>query len=255
MPVHVLIERGTTKYASLAWIGCRVDPGQGDNDSTTSDLLLTSLVEPTAWFLLEEGQVAEFIDVENLPVVIRLNGCPLITLPTDLSTDHEALLNDLKPKIGLRDNDEVQLDHALVIDEYSAMVHSMADVFSDPTNERFGLPPALLRVPSAFSLGGNDRFWAVLGVQVGDHGVRHRVAMQLAARDLTLDDDNRLQRPAKSGIVVNRRMGTAEGELFFWQGFDVILDDCAGATEPFQHYAKSLVAPGPDDERRQRSPR
>ncbi|HEV7721623.1 MAG TPA: hypothetical protein VGO60_10075, partial [Iamia sp.] len=72
--------------ASLSWLGCVVDAPPADAPLHDDDL--ERLFRPLRWFPVHT--LEDDPSVADLPVVVRLNGCPLIDLPTpaDVSYDH-----------------------------------------------------------------------------------------------------------------------------------------------------------------------
>jgi hypothetical protein len=92
---------------------------------------------------------------------------------------------------------------------------------------------------------GNARYWTFLGVQVGDHGIRHRLATHLSAPQLTNDKDRTSRPPERTGIVVTRRIGSAERELLHWHGFDIVKEFCGSFEDDLLDYARHVEARRP----------
>jgi hypothetical protein len=240
MPVHTL-RPGADEHdanASLCWLGCVVEPPDG----VLVEEQIERVLRPRQWFTLQERETD--LLVADLPTVVRLNGCPLVELPVLDDPDHVEIRNHLTKMQLLDDSEELVLHHALVIDEYTALLHSTADVYLGPDGEdRWGLPPDLVMLPNAdgeWERAGNARYWALFGVQVGDHGVRHRLATHLAAPQMTDAKSRRANVPARSGMAVTRRIGNAEKELLHWYGFDIAIDDCGDFRDDLEDYAKHL---------------
>jgi hypothetical protein len=246
LPFNVLVGSVDDRSSATShpiWLGHVVRP---DVDG------LESLLRPTEWIVLREEMFGDAIPAErggkpypldyeqrhlrygNLPIIVRLSGCPLVAPPP--VCDHsggtwlpfvdelakvlpEQFLTGLGNPTGNADDPGLILEHAIVLDEYAAMQQTATELFTPGPNSRIGLPSAL-----AAGADRRPRFWMLLGVQVGDPGMRHRVAFQISAPELTSSAP--LQAPKRAGMVVNRRMSSEDQDLLHWFGFDVIQGRC-----------------------------
>lgn len=263
VPFHVLVG-GLTKRADVqshpAWLAYVVRP---DIDG------VDDLLKPSEWVVLRsdlfQGVAAIPVDRDestavvargdpslrfgNLPVVVRLSGSPLVTPPplydqaTNRWTPHVDELKNVpgtsfrppaEPSGNPRDPG-IAIEHAVVIDEYAAMQQTAAELFTPEKNARIGLPTEL-----AGGKGDRARFWMLLGVQVSDPGMRHRVAFQMSAPALT--GLVPLSAPTRPGVVVNRRLTSEDQELLHWFGFDVVHGRCQDFVEDLERVAAHHVA-------------
>jgi hypothetical protein len=259
VPYHVLVgslaDRAQARSHPV-WIAYVVRPGLDGLDG---------LLAPTEWIVLHNdifggvSSIAEqrggspavlahdatHLRLRNLPVVVRLSGSPLVKPPPlyDPATNTwTELVHELasvpgttfepavEPTGDARDPGMV-LEHAVVIDEYAAMQQTAAELFA-PGTGRIGLPTALA---GGSSTGDRARFWVLLGVQVGDPGVRHRVAFEMSAPALT--DMPRVNAPDRPGVVVNRRLSSEDQELLHWFGFDVVHGRCQDFIDDLERIA------------------
>jgi hypothetical protein len=260
VPVNVL-RRGRndpeTKpdLATAVWLGCVIRPTrEGDQ--------LAALRSPKHWFLFtdwkdlydwkedQEWGSPEDEEEQDMPIVVRLNGCPLIKLP-DLTQG--GRFSDLGAKVvrhvlhdlpTAADNVDLRIDHAVLLDDHAAMRHIVSEMYMYEPLMRMGLPPELTAgTKSTFS-----RFWMLMGAQVGDSGVRFRLASQMLApvfSDQLTGDGG----AARAGLAVNRRIDAAVGDLLNWYEFDVVRDQCERTTEQLLHYLRHLQEPSPEGRR------
>lgn len=238
-----------------AWIAYVVRP---DVDG------LEGLLDPTEWIVLRDGLFGGVKSIPperggqaavvahdntrlrygNLPVVVRLSGSPLVrplSLYDESTSSWKGHLKDLREILGKEfsppaepsgnpSDPGVVLEHAVVIDEYAAMQQTAAELFMPSNRARVGLPTELVA-----NKDSRARFWMLLGVQVSDPGMRHRVAFQMSAPALT--GIPRVGSPSHPGIVVNRRLTSEDQELLYWFGFDVVHGRCQDFVEDLQRVA------------------
>jgi hypothetical protein len=204
---------------------------------------LKALQNPQEWFVLDDRALEQH--GAATPVVVRLNGCPLLQQP-DLASEESAILKaSLIAHRGLTGTPDVDpgsviyLTHAVLLDEYGAMQQATSEVFQDRSTysqegqvERFGLPSGLSASTSS------TRFWLVLGVQVNDSSVRLRLAAQLAAVDWL--GKNGRDEPNRVGVLVSRRTEVLAHELLYWSGFDVVHDSCENWKAEIDHLVRHL---------------
>jgi hypothetical protein len=84
------------------------------------------------------------------------------------------------------------------------------------------------------------RFWLLLGVQIPDDAVRHRVAALVAAESIRGLVPNADYEMPRAGVVVNRRSEPAQRDILQWQGLDVVEDDHTAAVDALRHYIGHL---------------
>lgn len=230
----VFVEATGSEELAICWIGCVMDP-----TSVRDEEVPDRLFEPGKWFKLSGfGGFGKTIEAyRDLPVVVRLTGCPAIK-PPNLG-DEPELLEELSDLVGIGpDNGEVILRPAFVMDEYVAGAMAATDTFLDHLElARLGLPHWIAGVPG----GANAqfaRFWLVLGVQLGDSSIRQRVVAQLTAPRLVAASP--AKPPAMTGLVLNRRIGPLDGWLMRWQGFDIVSGKAATIAKHLAHYEAHL---------------
>lgn len=252
VPVHLLTGALDDQISHPVWLGAVIRP----DDSGS----LASLLQPQEWFRLS-GRSPSFrwpqpdpdsyeedwgrvhpdgaFGLGDVPIVVRLSGAPLLELP-DLGQERwAALRSDLLAQVRAEDEAEspyAELVAAVVVDEYVAMQLTAAELF-DAAHPRVGFAlPA--RITSATDL--HSRYWLLLGVQMADPGIRHRLASQLSSPSMRTGPANG---PVvdRAGLVVNRRLDAADEDLLFWLGFDVVRDDCGKYEQDLVHYVRHLA--------------
>ena len=290
LPVHLLNNKHN--WVHTCWIALRVPASAGD---------LTGIIKEAAsdrWSVLTGAGEGDGYGQMG-PIVVRLSGCPLIPLPK-LDKDSEfcetlvewliILLNEeglFKNWLNVPNKKEalkaaehelqsdLELKHAVVISEHDALLQSAIDLISVPTAAKAhpGNPQGLARygLPTAFAADATNyaRFWLMLGVQMGDRAVRHRVANLVSALPLT--DLSELPPPAGNGsppsgalgtgtskdasdgdaakdvdggdalreargVAVNRQLTDLEQYLLWWNGFDVVNAEVDEFFEDLEHY-------------------
>jgi hypothetical protein len=263
MPVNLLVGypgHGRPRRALTCWLGCTVYP----DHKLDPQAQLSRLLRPDEWFLMSDPRFAVRAHAD-MPLVVRLNGCPLIEWPKNWLEDEkfrpvrQAIL-ELFAKGGFDYDEEaglpLELSHAVLIDEYVSMQQAAVELFvSTKSGEvddkvRYGLPEPITGVP-------NDtfaRFWMVLGVQVGDSSVRYRFATQVASPALLDPRSGDPVDPEHSGVVVNWRTDAMVRDLLAWYGFDVILGDCQAHRQDLDHYIRHLQEPSKRASPNQRCP-
>lgn len=202
---------------------------------------------------------------KNCPVVVRLAGCPLITLPNirmshicgqgesgKAPTDGNSLSDQLTrlfssafyaeavfpPEGGTRDDaverirSTLKLRHAIIVSEHTATLHNIIDLLH--MSGRTGVADGLQRRSNpglssdvAVADKGWVRFWSLLGVQVGEGSIRQRLGTLLSVlpRDVGRSPPDTRIR----GIAINRRITALEADFLAWNGLVVIrnrVDDC-----------------------------
>jgi hypothetical protein len=273
LPVHVI--RNCSDLAHTCWMGLKVMPDPND----TSERRLSKLRQPEEgnWRVLTEAyRFTQDFD-ETIPVVVRLAGCPLIDLPvlTEGSQLKRALAKTIRVQLAdeTRENPEdiaagmgnvlegLQLQHAVVLNEHDAMLHSQLDLISfapdgltkDDASASRGLP-VWLADDSAFFW----RYWVMLGVQVDDSAVRHRLATVISSAwnrgNFIVTQGSQpplvgaptgqgLAPPSASppnggrrGVAINRYSTQLAQDLLFWNGFDVVEHNTGDFKGQLEHY-------------------
>ena len=249
MPVNLMKE----DCASTCWLACVITPD--DNRSMDDQLRSLRNPAPEDWFLISGETYFGGSARGMMPIVVRLNGCPLISLPKLTSEGHwtplalaaHALLFHASPPESLPEGKRqpMRFEHGVLLDEYAAMQQTAADFFgSSPTMEskdrvKFGLPSEIAGgMTTAF-----QRFWMLMGVQIGDSSVRSRFAYQMVAPKMSSDTPPGRSAPLRSGVVVNRRIDSAARDLLYWYNYDVVADRCESFREDLDHYAEHLGPP------------
>lgn len=279
VPIHVL--NTVNRVAHTCWIALRV-PGrvEGEDDFVR----LRKLTEPAddCWAVLHEGLA------EEGPVVTRLAGCPLIPLPklpedlAKLTSDSAAfsakliafvyrfLAMDAKGDAGTLEYilENLELKHAVVINEHDALLQSAIDLISIPGGTEYedGSDGGRRGLPTSFAAGNARwfRFWMMLGVQIHDSAVRNRISTVISSLPIpaevgaagVADDPGEDEEPGhagsaggrespsemvRNGVAVNKHLTALEQDLLFWNGFDIVRSDVAAFADDLKHYAAHLT--------------
>jgi hypothetical protein len=252
-----------------------------------------------------DGRSRELEKVSG-PIVVRLTGCPLIDLPR-LSADgrptglgrqvlgsppdqrgraapgdqeilrafakgirrrprtvDQKILDDLKTRMTIR--------HAVIVSEYGAMLQNAMDAQSWQEGDSLcrRLPYDTVRDDR-----GGQRFWMLLGVQVGDQAIRQRVSHVVAwypgsdprsdsaPPTSRRDDDARARTDGPDGedlddpddegtaagigglgVLVSRHVGYVEQDLLYWNRFDIVENaDVHLFADDLQHVAAQHLSP------------
>lgn len=287
MPIHVL--NTLHGVAHTCWVGLHIPPA-GGGGADLPRLRLLRDPEPHQWEILDTA--AE----KRGPIVVRLAGCPLTRLPTDVAlletisprfykgllgfiepflridiwgnarsgADHEAVLETIK-------NEHLQLQHAIVINEHDAVLQSAIDLISipDPSGDGAGKGGPVRRgLPASYASESSraTRFWMLLGVQIHDSAVRHRLATLISSLPISMElgspgmpagrknprveeaspeprrTANATSAAGHNGLAVNKHLTALEQDLLFWNGFDIVNADVADFTADLLHYANHLKA-------------
>ncbi len=231
MPVLASSER-QPQSASPHWVWARVEP-RPEEPSTDGEKpqskarwrgaehspldLPAKLVRPAGWVRLRGTTPPP--RWRGLPIVVRLTGSPLMDPP---------LADTLRPAIQ-----SDRIDHALLLDEYTAIQQVALDFSSQPDS---GLPTWITHNKATSA----PRFWMLMGTQLADTGIRLRLMAQLMAARLPSSGDHSrgdsaLKTPAavadsepdldpqqRLGLLLNERSGTNDRELFLWNDLDVV---------------------------------
>lgn len=272
MPVHVL--QGSDPTAELCWLMADVHPtNQGswsdrlheiigpDEPAVDGDAAEDDGSGPRGWRLLGSGSGEP--DLRSKPIVVFLNGCPLVRLP-DLRSEAATRLREQLPAAGVSIGPSTTLEHAATVDEYLAISQSATELVSMMSLD--GVSRAL---PPDLTQDGDDnpRFWLAMGVPVGDPAVRHRVVSQINAQ--TVRDGIGAPPPRKgtreedaagseassveavvqtvkdvAGVAVNLRIGEEDANLLFWLGLDVVTDNCGLLAEHIERFARHMGSDG-----------
>lgn len=265
LPVHLVHGSAPKDTARTCWLGCVVDP-QNEVDDQLSLLLRP---QQSRWFQLSNrpyysiDSPADVLpkhadlaglpaQLGDLPVVVRLNGCPLIDLPGIVDTEGQLtrvgrdVLRELLMPDSV-DSKDVSLYHAALVVEYDALQQTALEMFEMHDRDirlrrRPGLPreiTGLARSTTSFA-----RFWAVLGVPIGESHVRLRVTSQVAPPRIPAARRERVELPLQNGVIVNKSLADKrDGDLFYWLGFDVVADDCRRLTLDLKRLAAHLREP------------
>lgn len=270
IPVHVSTERSAGD-AELFWLMGKIVGPLTDYQKFR---------RPSEWQLLSSQP--EFKDIGQMPIVVHLNGAPLLKLPT--FEEGSTLLEGFRELgIGIEGSSNsdggpsIEITHAVVVDEYLAMRHSEAEFFWSARDISDAKANAGRALPPQFSRDSRytPRYWVALGVAFGDPAVRHRLVSQMTLRRIgrmadpspsqgssslgtrpgspavsdlgTAGEEESSRRAAKSdveGVAVNLRIDEDEATLLYWLGLDVVEDNCEALVHDLRHYGKHLRARG-----------
>lgn len=252
LPVYVVNDK--QQVAHGCWLAFNV-PGTGNPERENQD----------GWEgRFKDGTQKMFVlkDVEDLvgPIVVRLAGCPFVSLPRlkddpDLrealagaeGTIVAALTEEAAWLSGTHDADDqnaresalegirlsLRLEPAVLLSEHDAMFQSAMDLISEPTTPVCGLPACL-----AAGRRGWFRFWVLLGVQVRDAAIRHRLVALLSSLPRTTLDLG--SSATQQGVAVNAHVSDIEQTLLAWNGLHVVQDDVVAFVPQLTHYAAHL---------------
>ncbi|GFG67924.1 hypothetical protein MKUB_54140 [Mycobacterium kubicae] len=232
-PFEVWRGAGPARRASLAWFYRIVNaPVDGAEPS------LEALTEAGNWSLLRENALRQGNSpLWGLPVVVRLTGCPLAQLPAiGVDTETKAILH----QVAQFPRGTYSVGHAALLDEHTGLHHWTAEL-----RESVRLPRELVgnRVTRHDTSNLDRRFWMLLGVQIRDDAVRHRVAALVAAESIRGDIPEAEFETPWTGVVVNRRSEPAQRDIFQWQGLDVVSADHSEVVKALRHYTLHLLDP------------
>jgi len=181
----------------------------------------------------------------DVPVVVRLTGCPAIPAP---STEHDYNLRlEVCKILGWTDGsmgpptEAPHLRSLFVLDEYVSSALGTIESYLDHLDDaRLGLPRWVLGTPGGVN-ARFARFWLVIGAQLGDNSIRQRIVAQLAAAVVSSPEP--AVRARRTGLVVNRRIGPLDGRLMQWQGFDIVRGLAKQLLPHLDHYSLHLRQP------------
>ena len=259
LPVHVQVE-GVNEVLSC-WLGRVVKPFEGDIDEELDALRGQGAVED--WVILSTADnwsstlatvTGDRIGKKPYPVVVRLSGSPLMAPPVLGKKEFAPLQLKLQDYLksylmgitGQPDTDDEQwrenlrVHAAVIVDEYASLRQSLSELYESPEKpgggkgQRQGLPTALTE-------GSNSdfaRYWMLLGVQLGDPGMRQRFSSQLLSPLLTGGSQSLLN-PA--GLAVAKRSDDVLArDLVRWHGFNLVRAKCEEFTDDLLHYVDHL---------------
>ncbi len=294
VPANVIdnAEGKKERLASTMWLGCVIKPDPEKD-------LYSRIVDPPAdaWFTLgtlvtqdkgvdmpltEGGNMTALEEaalqlVRNalpetvellgeLPLIVRLAGAPLITLPPLQRADQTltalgsvvreaadlplvSIAEDEPPTwSGSSEQVEIQLAHATLLDEHNALRLSLPEVLKE---HPWGLPRDLTAPVNA---NGYWRYWMLLGVELSDPVIRYRVFSQILGAGLTTsqnpsqgENKKGYSRPNRAGVALNRKSMNARAiDLLLWCGFDIVRDSAAPApiSAELAHWLEHLTRLG-----------
>ena len=271
VPIHILRDELSAREAEFCWLMGSVLP----TPDKASESTLRALRSPSDWRLLTPQTATDVL--RSQPTVVHLSGCPLFALP-DLAEERNAELVEELADVGIIfDLGEVELAHAVTVDEYLALRQSEAELFWTSNDDAGGSSRNRALHPSFTKDGGeNKRFWMALGVPMADPAVRNRLASQITLRWVR-ESAHRSQVPATGeaflgpdpsaqampngngrhsvdgaeyrsyradvdGVAVNRYMSDDEVGLLNWLGLDIVEARCSDFTGDLRHYARHLVS-------------
>lgn len=185
----------------------------------------------------------------DLPVVVRLTGCPAVGLP--VKGTNPGLYARVAELVGWGAEAPAgaSLEPIFVLDEYVAGILASMEIFLDHLDDaRLGLPRWIAGTPGGVN-SRFTRFWLVMGAQLSDTSIRQRLVAQLAASAMNSPARRSVGSDARgdsglTGLVVNRRIGPLDGRIMQWQGFDIVQDECENLAPHLRHYTDHLKFPG-----------
>lgn len=248
MAIPVYVFRGDEgdldRSASLCWLGAVVRP----DHNLPPAAQLERLLDPSEWFVLSNMKQFDRV-YGDLPVIVRLSGCPLVKLPVladETGRVGPSVLHELVTGEEGQSIVPIAINHAVLLNEYVAMQHIAIEQSVVPSSEsrsirHYGLPEEITGVKN--NKRTYARFWMVMGVQMGDSGVRYCVTSQIASPHALLAVGGGSGRPRRAGVVVNRRLDVSEQNLLYWHGFDVVRVPCPEFGDDLAHYVRHLRDP------------
>lgn len=123
------------KTASLHWLGAVIRKPKG----------LHSILEPepSSWVMLSRMTWNDDWEYANWPFVVRLAGCPLVTLPGIALAPKSPPTGSVDPSLKLKLGEIDEIQSAILLDEYSAIQQHSTEMFGMATSQSSGLPEAL----------------------------------------------------------------------------------------------------------------
>jgi hypothetical protein len=244
VPFYVRRSDGSSGASGFVWLYTDVIPGPASPQPDD----LAALFKPQEWALLV-SHPTEAPTLHDLPSIVHLAGCPLISGP-DLLEATGAWADRLRARLGEKAGEsltrKVRVAGTVLLDEHTALQQWAAEFGSpgdtpDPSH-RLGLPERFVR---GMPTKGDARFWFLLGVQLHDDAVRQRAAALIAAADLRegLSPTSSEALHRRAGVVINRRSVASEREVFMWQGLDVVETSYQTATGALAHAALHVLHP------------
>lgn len=169
LPV-VSVASSSDPHGRFAWAQATIQcPTSAERQGTPHPGLPQALREPTGeWRGLGSKMTAG--DWPNHPVVVRLTGCPMITLPKLEDNDTSRICSDLELNKGQQPH---ELHHVVSIDESIALLQTSADLeWARSADQSRGMPGEWF---TAAAGPAPRRIWCLLGVPYQDPAVRNRV--------------------------------------------------------------------------------
>lgn len=251
-----LIRQAATPEAQLVWLYSIVT--REDHAATGDDFDVAHLMSVGEWqFLLPDSFADDFADAAGYPIVVRLTGSPLVSPPDVIPNIPDQILKLLDIPV----REKYSLRNAVIVDEYTGLHHLSSDLraYMDTTStlQGLGLPSELvgnrgrsltprdrdLEAKAKDMQGGppepdnlDQRFWMLLGVQIGDSAIRQRLASLLNGTGVTAPEAFR------TGVAVVRRSNPQDRDIFHWLGLDVVAADASEVAPALSHYTAHLAA-------------
>lgn len=244
LPVHVVSP--THGVAHACWLSFEVQGGDSHQSARHR-------------FEAAQASLRLFRSVDKAkgPVIVHLVGCPLVPLPelrdlpnlqNDLTSDDDGFLSTAlreeawwgastyrTQEKNLEDlKKELILQHAIVIGEHDAVLQNALDLIHEPQVRDGGLPSGI-----AAGRPGWFRYWMLLGVQLGDSAVRHRVATVISSLPRAAVDFG--QGATQCGVAVSTRPGDLEASLLSWNGIEVVEGDAFEFEDQMRHFANHFA--------------
>ena len=239
MPFYVQVV-GSEPAGGYVWLRTTIEAPDTHRALTEEDICRVRT--PQQWELVG-GNIAAQDEREDIPIVVRLTGSPLVAGP-DLS---DRVQEGWAVKLSERLGGSSRLMGTVVVDEHTALQQWAADLgmlkTATSVKDRLGLPASYL---SGMDEDTDARFWLLLGTQLNDDAVRQRIAATIAAsnlRGMIGGAVGRTKLPQRTGVVVNMRTTPRQRDVFLWQGLDVVRGTYADVVPALEHAADHARKP------------
>lgn len=264
LPVEVTATVDGTSRAKGIWMGYVVTPPHDPNGPIED-----SITKPaeTAWLVLSGAELNQVLPetdpvrallpgrstLAGLPFVVRLMGSPLVdlTIPQGgpvwksiLNHTFVRELGEVDPNVAGEDwvpaehagLTGVELKNTVILEENQSLRWSIPAAAMGIRSLPRGLPRELTS-----STPGFWRYWTLVGVQLSDSVVRHRVMAELVAAGILQQNSTNYRRPKALGMAINRgHVGSRATETLLWSEVDVVQDDCENLNAYLSHYTDHL---------------
>ncbi|MDR1422574.1 MAG: hypothetical protein LBI64_06905, partial [Coriobacteriales bacterium] len=192
VPANVVVNKGTGRRSTSIWMGYIVDPEVKDSH----EAILSP--KPSQWFVfgradtdssqsnsdakrlgIDDERIARLLAENPMPIIIKINGSPLVGLPNIFERNNDEDLGSLKEQIIQRagyadaramvedEDSATELENAIVLEEHHALHLSYPELL---VAEGRDLPISLIDPQNRYW-----RYWTLLGVSLSSNPVRYRL--------------------------------------------------------------------------------